>query len=131
MEVIFSLTLFFAFGVVILGALDSSLGSADRVLRETTAADLAATKLAETRVKHLRQPVVPAGPETFEEPRDEWQWEIIVEDLDEIPEGFQTHPLQRLIVRITHLPTDTVYKQVELVPANADATVSEEGGYLP
>lgn len=115
MEVVFAMALFFTTASVVMLGTSRAIRAAGNLRRAGLAADLAVTLLSEIQMGLL--PPVDAGPESYEEPLEEWTWEVAAEPLAELPEETD---IVRVEITITHSVSGYTYRLAQLMP-------SEEG----
>jgi len=116
LEVVLALTLFFAAASIILVGTNRSIRAVDMLRREAQAADLAVTLLSEIQMGLLEP--TDAGPEAYEEPLEDWMWEVVTNDFEE---QFVEEGLTQLEIVITHTPSGYTRRLVQWL-------LVEEGG---
>ena len=82
LEVVFALSLFAAAAAVICSSFGASASSVSRMHRQAVADNLAVTLLSEMQLD-----IVPAeddGPYEFAEPFENWTWEVVTAEMDEV-----------------------------------------------
>jgi hypothetical protein len=133
LEVVLALALFFGVAVVILGGLNTCMRSVRLVRLEATAADLAVTLLSEIELGVV--PATDAGPTVYEEPLQDWTWEIV-----EMPvEGsLATMEVSRVEIIIRNTVEGYSHRLYHLLPAaaggdsmTASAAAPAEAGGTP
>lgn len=114
LEVILALILFVAAATVISSSLSASIATLERMRRDTHAANLATTVVAE--VEMGIRPAANAGPEPFPPPFDQWMFEVMVDG--GVPGGEEeAFALRSLEVVVRDTESDTVYRLFQQVPA--------------
>jgi hypothetical protein len=118
LEVVLALALFFGVAVAILGALNTSLRLVRKVRLDAAAADLAVSLLSEIQMGAI--PTADAGPTAYEEPLQDWTWEIV-----QIPvEGpLAAMEVARVEVIIRNTPEGYAYRLYGLLPAVREETL--------
>lgn len=118
-------------GVLFLGV-DSSVRTARRMRLDAQAADLGVTLLSEIQMG-LVDPA-DAGPEAYEEPLEDWTWEIVTSPLEEMPPDEEVEQVE---IIISHASGRCTYRLVQLMavePQEEEAPAPEEedsvGGQL-
>ncbi|MHC1763552.1 MAG: hypothetical protein AB9869_04485 [Verrucomicrobiia bacterium] len=130
LEVVLALALFVVAATILTSGMSSSLDAVDRLRLNAHAADLAVTTLSELQLG--LKSVSLNGPEPFEPPLEQWDWEILATPLETDLED--TGRAQRIEVVIRHLETPLVYRltqvmQVDLGSAPAEQGMDEEGPF--
>ena len=100
---------FIAAGVLFLGV-DSSVRAARHLRLDAQAADLAVTLLSEIQMG-LVEPA-DAGPEGYEEPLEDWTWEIVTSPLEEMP---LDEEVEQVEIIISHVGGRCTYRLVQLM----------------
>ena len=86
-----------------------------------TAEDLAVTTLSEVQMGLLD--AAETDPEYFEEPYEEYTWQIVTSPMDEV---ITEADMTRVEVLIVHEPTGREYRLTHLVPIPAEEDLYEE-----
>jgi hypothetical protein len=117
LEVVLALVLFVGAAAVISGGLQASLAGLERMRLNAHATDLAVSVLAELQLglRSLDKP----GPEPFEEPFENWSWEVVTSPAVELPG--EEKPLQRVEVIVRHLDPPLVFRLTQLLRPEAPA----------
>ena len=85
LEVLVAVALFSAAAAVIGGALSASIASLDRLRAQLHAEDLAVSVLSQVQLGLI--PLTAAGPEPFDPPFGQWNWEVQVSMAGEMASG--------------------------------------------
>ncbi len=119
LEVVLAIALFAVSAAVLLGALNSSIRTVDRVRHDAIAADLLVTTQSMLQMGLIE--TVDAGPESFESGPEGWTWQVITESIQADPDA---PAMQRVEVVITHEPSGVERRLARLEPAP-----TEEGDF--
>jgi hypothetical protein len=111
--VVLALTLFFAAASIVLTGTNRSIRAVSRLRRDIQATDMAVTLLSEIQMG-LVEPA-DAGPEEYEEPLENWTWEIITTVLEEQP---VEEDVMLVEIVITHSPTGYQRRLVHWLPTD-------------
>jgi len=111
LEVVLSISMVFAMAGVLFLGVDSSVRSARRLRLDAQAADLAVTLLSEIQMG-LVDPA-DAGPEAYEEPLEDWMWEIVTTPLEEMP--LDEQDIEQVEIIISHVDGSSTYRLVQLM----------------
>ena len=82
LEVIFALSLFAAAAAVIAGSFSACARSVGRLRIQAVADNLAVTLLSEMQLGFV--PPVDDGPNDYPVPYEDWSWEIVTSDVDDL-----------------------------------------------
>lgn len=123
LEVVLALALFVVAASILTSGLSSSLDAVDRLRLSAHAADLAVTTLSELQLG--LKSVSLNGPEPFEPPLEQWDWEILATPL--VTDFENTGPVQRVEVVIRHLETPLVYRLTQVMQVDAGSSPAGEG----
>ena len=118
LEVVLALTLFVAAATVITGGLNASVREVERLRLNLHASDLAVSLMTEMQMG--QRPVESAGPNPFEEPYDNWIWQVISAPAKDTPGS--TAPLVAVEVIVRHQTEPIVRRLTQYLP-----TPSEDG----
>ena len=105
LDVVVALAIFMMAAAVVVAGMNASVRSAERLGHSLTAENLAVTLVSEMAVG--MRPVASEGPEPFEQPFEDWQWEI---EIIPMPDGQATSGLRNVQVRVTHAQRDIAYR---------------------
>lgn len=123
LEVLLALGLFVFTAAVVSSGLNAAVERTLRLRAQTHALDLAVSVLSEIQMG-VRLPQ-PAGPEPFEDPFEEWTWEIAA-----VPYTFGTEDsvgLQQITVVVRGEAPPTVQRLTEIVASPAGVPESGDG----
>ncbi len=127
LEVIFALTLFVTSAAVILSGVSSSINAIIRMQAEAQGADLTVTVLSEIQMG-LIEPK-DDGPNEFDPPVDDWTWEIVTSELQDIIEGPE---MTRIEIVIASESLRHTSRLTYLLPSrdeeSEDSTSTDDGG---
>ncbi|MFP4104927.1 MAG: hypothetical protein ACLFVU_02460 [Phycisphaerae bacterium] len=123
LEVVIALALFFAAAAICTGALHASVRTVSRLDLQAEAADLATTRMTRVQLELQHEGLSDAGPEPFEEPWEDWSWEVSLADIDERPEQTESAPLNRVTVSVRHEPSGYRHSLVRLLPSGGQGTI--------
>ena len=136
LEVVLALTLFSGTALIILGGLNASLRTAQRVQTDAAATDLAVTLLSEVQMGFV--PLVDDGPNDYEdEALVDWTWEIVTESFEEDSQELVLPEFLHVTVIVRHRPSGYTYRLTQLMSeesyapelAGEDADLDAEGGF--
>ena len=114
LEVVLALALLVGGGGVVLSTMNSCLAATRDLQLQAQAMDLAITLVSEIQME-LIKPVIDVAPTPYEEEdMQDWTWEIVAEDIDQMP------AMTSVRVRITHVPTAIDQDMTLLVPVTGD-----------
>jgi hypothetical protein len=114
LEVVFALVLLVAGGGIVIGGLNIATDEVLDLRRRNTARDRAVTILSEMQMGVIG--LADTEPEGFEEPFEEWTWQVVLSDFQDVIDVPQT---VRATVVIRHEPSGRVHRLVHLFPASA------------
>ena len=120
LEVIFSVALFAAAAGTVIGAFNASFRAMRQLRIQAHAVDRAVTMLSEIQMGLV--PPVDDGPTAYDEPDDDWTWQIVTADIDP---GEAGQPMTQVEIRITYAPEGYTYSLFHLMPADAGAVETE------
>ncbi|MFW6061436.1 MAG: hypothetical protein ACOC93_01380 [Planctomycetota bacterium] len=127
LEVIFAVVLFASAGAVILGGVRWSMRTTREMRLAGHAADLAVTVMSRAKMGGID--VATAGPNDFDEPWDEWTWELTTAPADE--QLGQSDGLVRVEVIIRRDEPSYTYRLVEWLPRGGrEVRAGPAGGRL-
>ncbi len=121
LEVLLAMMLFVLSAGVILGAVQASINSVRRIRLQARAANLAVTLLSEIQMGLAERK--DEGPTAYEEPLQDWTWQVITEDLTEPADA---PPLLRVSVIVENPGEGFSYRLVQLFPDDGPADLSDE-----
>lgn len=115
LEIIFAISLLAAAAGTILSAFDASIDSLARLRLTGQASDLAVTLLSQVQMGDL--PAADDGPNQYEEPLEDWSWEIVAEDL---PEPIEGAVMKKVRIIVTNTVQDYAYELAYLVAGDEE-----------
>lgn len=115
LEIIFAISLLAAAAGTILSAFDASIDSLGRLRLAGQASDLAVTLVSQVQMGDL--PAADDGPNQYDEPLEDWSWEIVTEDLPEPIEGVV---IRKVRIIVTNTVEDYAHELAYLVAGNED-----------
>lgn len=115
LEIVFAITLLTAAAGTILSAFDASIHSLGRLRLQGQASDLAVTLLSQVQMGDL--PAADDGPNQYEEPLEEWSWEIVAEDL---PEPIEGAVMKKVRIIVSNTVEDYTYELAYLVAGDEE-----------
>jgi len=121
LEVVFALSLFAAAAAVICSSFGASARSVSRMHRQALADNLAVTLLSEMQLD-----IVPAeddGPYEFEEPFEDWTWEVVTAEMDDVID-VDGPVLMSVEIIIRHIEGNCTRRLTFLVP---DTSQDDQG----
>ena len=119
LEIVFALALFAAVAGTIIGAFGACIRSVGNLRLEQRASNLAATLLSQVQMGDL--PADSDGPNVYDEPLEDWTWEIAVTDLPEPIDGAR---IKRVRVIITNVVEGYVYRLAYLAAGQEEDDLS-------
>jgi len=128
LEVVLALALFFGIAVPLLGGLSACVSAVRQSRLDARAADLAVTLLSEMQIGLV--PVVDGGPTPFEEPDQDWTWQVVTAPVDVVVEGAS---LVRVEVVVRRPDDGYAYRLYHMLPGADDTALADvpEGGAEP
>lgn len=119
LEIVFALVLFAAAAGTIIGAFGACIRSVRDLRVEQRASDLAATLVSQVQMGDL--PADNDGPNPYDEPLEDWTWEIAVTDLPEPVDGAR---IKQVRVIITNAAEGYVYRLAYLAAGQEEDDLS-------
>jgi len=124
LEVIFAIGLFAAAAGVVIGSFAASI-KATRLLRvQAQAVDRAVTLLSEMQMGLV--PPVDDGPTDYDEPEQDWSWQVVTSELD--AESLDAPTMTQVQILITYKPEGFTYSLFHVVPSDDQAGESQLAG---
>jgi len=111
-EVVLALALFATAVVVVTGGLNAAMRGVERARLNAHAVDLAVSVISELQIGV--RPFMGAGPEPFEAPFEQWNWEIQLTPMDGSQEKISGLTKAQVIIR--HEDPPVTYRLTEVVP---------------
>ena len=115
LEVIFATTLFVTTAAIVMLGTSRSLRVARNLQRDSQAANLAVTLLSEIQMGLV--PPTDVGPEAYNEPLEDWTWQVVTEP---VAEQLEETDIVRVEIIITRTVDGYTYRLAHLVPAEGD-----------
>jgi len=113
-----ALGLFFAVAVVLLGGLSACVKSVQRVRMTAQASDMAVSMLSQVQMGIV--PVSDDGPNAYDEPLQDWSWQIAVTPLAMTSTATPVLDLSRVEVTIRNTPQGYTQRLYDIVPTPMD-----------
>ncbi len=126
LEVVFALVLLVAGGGIVIGGLNVATAEVSELRRRNVARDHAVTILSEMQMGVIG--LADTEPEAFEEPFEDWTWQVVLSDFDEVVDA---PPTVRAAVVIRHGPSGLVCRLVHLFAASGGEDAGFGGGFGP
>lgn len=125
LEVLFALSLFAAAAAVISGSFSACATSVSRMQLQAVADNLTVSILSELQLELL--PPEDDGPNAFEEPYEDWSWEIVTAEMDDVIE-LDGPVMKSVEIIVRHYQGECTRRVTMLVP---DPPEEEEGEKVP
>ena len=120
LEVVFALGLFAAVAAIVSGSFSACAASAQRLRTQAVADNLAVTLLSEMQLGLI--PPEDDGPEFFEEPHEDWSWEVVTAEMDDVID-IDGPVMKSVEIIIRHVDGHCTHRLTYLVP---DTSQDEE-----
>lgn len=119
LEVVLALSLFVVGSGILSLSLRSVMQTNWRMDLQAQAANLATTRMSEIQMNPFG--LAEEGPTPYEEPLEDWTWQVLASPLEEAPE------MRRVEVIVTHAPSGIAERQVQwlAIPEPAEETIDD------